>query len=129
MDDGLVLEHGTHSQLLRNPDGPYSRLVTAQKLRDRRDSDVETIEQAGASPDGAENRQEKFEDDLVHKTTGHTLASNMEQRKDVSEKEPGHNLFYVFMRMGKLNRASWLNYGFGAIAASRESLLNCNRVI
>jgi ATP-binding cassette subfamily B (MDR/TAP) protein 1 len=35
MGDGMVLEKGTHSQLLRDEDGPYAKLVQAQKLQER----------------------------------------------------------------------------------------------
>lgn len=37
MGGGVVLEKGTHSELLRDPDGAYSRLVQAQKLREEKE--------------------------------------------------------------------------------------------
>ena len=37
MGDGLVLESGTHNELLMNEEGPYARLVNAQKLREARE--------------------------------------------------------------------------------------------
>lgn len=121
MNDGLVLEHGTHSQLLRDPDGPYSCLVTAQKLRDR--CDVENKDLDSASDDPKDIKQ-KVGEELVRKNTGHTLASDIEHRKDHGgEKEQDHNLFYVFTRMGKLNRSGWLNYVFGVVAASSKFCL------
>lgn len=118
MGDGLVLEQGTHNQLLRDPDGPYSRLFTAQKLRDQRD--IKTKDSDSASGE-AEAPKQKFGEDLVRKNTGQTLASDIERRMyHGNENEQEHGLFYLFMRMGKLNRAGWLKYVFGAIAASRE---------
>jgi ATP-binding cassette subfamily B (MDR/TAP) protein 1 len=119
MGDGLVLEQGTHNQLLRDPDGPYSRLFTAQKLRDQRD--IETKDSDSASGE-AEAPKQKFGEDLVRKNTGHTLGSDIEGRiyPTSSENEQERGLFYLFMRMGKLNRAGWLKYVSGAIAASRE---------
>lgn len=47
MGNGLVIEQGTHSELLQDENGPYSRLVTAQKHREKRevelkDSDSDT---------------------------------------------------------------------------------------
>jgi ATP-binding cassette subfamily B (MDR/TAP) protein 1 len=34
MGDGMVLERGTHAELLRHEDGSYARLVQAQKLKE-----------------------------------------------------------------------------------------------
>jgi ATP-binding cassette, subfamily B (MDR/TAP), member 1 len=36
--------------------------------------------------------------------------------------EDDHSLPYLFMRIGKLNRAGWKNYGIGVIAASSTYL-------
>src|SRR6202044_1383441 len=38
MGDGLVLEQGTHDELLHKPDGHYSRLVQDQALREKQDN-------------------------------------------------------------------------------------------
>ncbi|CCA75810.1 probable Leptomycin B resistance protein pmd1 [Serendipita indica DSM 11827] len=35
MGDGQVLEQGTHAELLRDTEGPYAKLVAAQKLREQ----------------------------------------------------------------------------------------------
>ncbi|KIM26102.1 hypothetical protein M408DRAFT_25738, partial [Serendipita vermifera MAFF 305830] len=44
MGDGMVLEKGTHNQLLQNAEGPYAKLVQAQKLKERQhaDDDLDT---------------------------------------------------------------------------------------
>ena len=37
MGNGVILESGTHEELVRGENGPYARLVAAQKLRDARE--------------------------------------------------------------------------------------------
>jgi len=123
MGDGVVLEQGTHSELLRDENGAYSRLVATQKLREKRaveprDSDSDT---AG---DENEDIEKKARDEvpLGRQNSGHSLASEIiEQKKKLQSgemQEDNHSLPYLFMRIGKLNRAGWKNYGIGVIAAS-----------
>lgn len=49
MGDGLVLEQGTHSQLLENAEGPYARLVQAQKLKEMERHDAEVVDTSGTN--------------------------------------------------------------------------------
>ncbi|KAG8804747.1 GTPase-activating protein, partial [Serendipita sp. 398] len=50
MGDGMVLEQGTHAELLRDPEGPYAKLVAAQKLRERQQADdLETADTSGTN--------------------------------------------------------------------------------
>jgi ATP-binding cassette subfamily B (MDR/TAP) protein 1 len=118
--DGLVLEHGTHSQLLGNPNGPYSRLVTAQNLRDQSEVTTKKSENASAGSGEAEDVQTAAEDIECRNTT-HTLAKDGEHRKEYDyETGPEYNLLYMVKRVAGLNLASWLNYGCGIIAAFSE---------
>ena len=41
MGDGQVLEQGTHAELLRDTQGPYAKLVAAQKLKEQQMQDNE----------------------------------------------------------------------------------------
>jgi ATP-binding cassette, subfamily B (MDR/TAP), member 1 len=125
MGDGLILEQGTHSELLRDEKGPYSRLVAAQKLREKREVELKDSESDAASSGGeAEDMEKKARNEvpLGRKNSGHSLASEIiEQRKkaqDAEKEEHDYSVPYLFMRMGKLNRAGWTNYGYGIIAAS-----------
>ena len=123
MGDGLVLEQGTHSELLRDEKGPYSRLVAAQKLRERREVELKDSDSDTTTSGEAEDMEKKARNEvpLGRKNSGHSLASEIiEQRgkaQGVEKEEDDYSLPYLFMRMGKLNRAGWTNYGYGIIAA------------
>lgn len=115
--DGLVLEHGTHSQLLGNSGGPYSRLVTAQNLRNLSEA-TKKSENASAVGGAAEDMQPPAEE---CRNTTHILAKNGEHREEYDhETGPEYNLLYMVKRIGGLNLAGWLNYGCGIIAAFCE---------
>jgi ATP-binding cassette subfamily B (MDR/TAP) protein 1 len=51
MGDGMVLEQGTHNELLQK-NGSYARLVHAQRLREQQQRDIDTTE--GNTPSGLE---------------------------------------------------------------------------
>ncbi|KAI0755198.1 P-loop containing nucleoside triphosphate hydrolase protein [Daedaleopsis nitida] len=124
MGNGLVLESGTHNDLLRDENGPYARLVHAQKLRDARekrtlDSDSDTAA-SGENEEAADIEKEAADEvPLQRQKSGRSLASEiLEQRqKDDAEKKHDYSMYYLFKRLGKLNRDSWKMYLFGAIAA------------
>lgn len=129
MGDGLVLEQGTHDELLSDENGAYFRLVAAQKLReaeDAKDSDSGTA----ASHEDKENTENvvdmekaaREEIPLGRKNTGHSLASEIiEQRQkqggDVEKGYHDYGLPYLFKRMGILNREGWVKYVLGSIFA------------
>ncbi|THH21388.1 hypothetical protein EW146_g137 [Bondarzewia mesenterica] len=122
MGDGLVLEKGKHNDLLQI-DGPYARLVAAQKLRDTQDLVSKDVEVDSASSTATEDDVEKAAEEeipLGRRNTHQSLASAiMEQRKrELSEKE-GHeySVSELFMRMAKINKDEWKKYVFGTIFA------------
>lgn len=118
MGDGLVLEQGTHEELLNDEKGAYSRLVQAQKLREGKEQ-----AQAADADEETEDMEKAAREEvpLGRKNTGRSLASELiEQKRQASEaqEEKGeYNMFYLFKRMGMLNREGWRNYGVGAIFA------------
>lgn len=128
MGEGLVLEHGSHNDLISR-DGAYARLVQAQKLRES--GDVSTSD-PGAASEEAENMEKAAREEvpLGRKNTGHSLASEiLEQKRQAAgadKKDKAHGLFYLFKRMGKLNREGWSSYFWGSIFATSKSLLLCN---
>lgn len=126
MGDGLVVEQGTHNELLQ-ADGAYARLVQAQKLREQRP--VLPDDDSATSVDEHKDMEKLAREEipLGRKNTGRSLASDiLEQKRQAAagEKEKRDlSLVTLFIRMGKLIRTQWKNYIFGAIFASRMCLL------
>jgi ATP-binding cassette subfamily B (MDR/TAP) protein 1 len=124
MGDGLVLEYGTHDELL-STDGAYARLVQAQKLRETKDSD-----------DGDDDESEDMEKvareeiPLGRKNTSHSLASEILEQKRQAQEQSGvkksdddYSMFTLFARMAPLIRDQWKNYLLGAIFASATGMV------
>lgn len=127
MGDGLVLQQGTHDELLADDKGAYSRLVHAQKLREGRDTADPANDDSSTAGSGDSEDMEKAvreEVPLGRKNTGHSLASEIleKRRQELGEVEkghgdPDHSLPYLFKRMGMLNRQGWRNYAAGSVFA------------
>jgi ATP-binding cassette subfamily B (MDR/TAP) protein 1 len=120
MGDGLVVEQGTHNELLSDENGAYARLVAAQKLREGQQSGD------GASEDTAQEAEEmekavREEIPLGRKNTGqHSLASELIEKRLEEHKtdhEIDYSLPYLFKRIGLLNRPVWKKYAVGALCA------------
>ncbi|KAE9400469.1 multidrug resistance protein 1 [Gymnopus androsaceus JB14] len=119
MGEGVVLEEGTHDELIAKGDA-YARLVQSQKLR-------EAAEITEAAEDG-EPLNEKPEDiekaaleeiPLGRKNTGRSLASEILEQKQQEGlvERTDYGIIYLFRRMGRINSASWRNYLIGGISA------------
>ncbi|KAF7346412.1 hypothetical protein MSAN_01869100 [Mycena sanguinolenta] len=117
MGDGLVIEHGTHNELLDNENGAYARLVAAQKLREAQqqsDGDSENTEK--------EEMEKEIPLGLVRKDTNtQSLASELIAKREQERKkdhEIEYSIPYLFKRIGGLqSRQSLKNYAIGSIAA------------
>lgn len=126
MGDGLVLESGSHSELLAR-EGAYARLVQSQKLRDSENDDASST----ADSEDEQMDMEKVareEVPLGRKNTGHSLASEiLEQRRNTGteKKDKGDfSLPYLFKRMSRINKESRTSYLFGTIFACCGCLVN-----
>ena len=125
MGEGLVLESGTHSDLIQ-AGGAYARLVQSQKLREGGEkvgnSDVLDADASEESEHSIE-KEIREEIPLGRQNTGHSLASEaLEQKREAMGevgKEKDHDLGYVFKRMFLIVRDRWKNYFFGAVFACR----------
>lgn len=131
MGDGVVLEHGTHNELLRDEQGPYARLVAAQKLREERqieqqlgDSDSDTTN--GQNEDVMQKDIQDEPSSLGRVKSGRSLASDIIEKQKLESgerRERDYSLPYLFRRIGVLNRAGWKNYAIGTVAASSTYFL------
>ncbi|KAJ7087513.1 P-loop containing nucleoside triphosphate hydrolase protein [Mycena epipterygia] len=117
MSEGLVLEQGTHNELLNDENGAYTQLVQAQKLREQEDGDSEAPAQGTSDPEKAV-REEIL---LDRKNTGQPLLGSELNEKRLqahkTEDHGGYGLFYLFKRVGQLHRAGWRRYYVGSIFA------------
>ncbi|KAJ6605662.1 P-loop containing nucleoside triphosphate hydrolase protein [Mycena sp. CBHHK59/15] len=120
MGDGLVLEKGTHNELLSDENGAYSRLVQAQKLREGQERTEGESEDTAQEPEDIE-KAAREEIPLGRKNTGqHSLASELiEKRQQEHKKGEGseYGIIYLFKRVGGLHRTGWNRYFFGSICA------------
>jgi ATP-binding cassette subfamily B (MDR/TAP) protein 1 len=126
MGDGRVVESGKHDELLSNEDGHYARLVAAQRLREACDEiNVGDVVPVGQEPcekaveSSADIEKAAMEEvPLGRRNTSRSLASEIiEQHKSqaLSNQEKEYSLFYLFKRMGRINKGEWKHYLFGCL--------------
>jgi ATP-binding cassette subfamily B (MDR/TAP) protein 1 len=118
-----VQERGKHDELLSIEDGLYTRLVAAQRLRETREvADVDDV--IGKSSDKAAGDHTDVEKaaleeiSLDRSKTHRSLASEiMEQREaqGSAKREKEYSMFYLFKRMGRINKEEWKKYLLGLI--------------
>ena len=129
MDDGTVLEQGTHSELLRHENGPYAAIFTTQNLHYQhevkvRDSDSDTISVNG------EETVKKAKDDvhIGRRNSAPSLVSDIigQKRQASDAHKDDYSLTYLFMRMGKINSAAWKNY---VTCSTYLNYMRCNLII
>lgn len=143
LGDGLVLECGTHEELLENENGAYARLVRAQNLKES-DTESSLTEQLGtATPVGGEPSsgpeivshlkerkdfdKEKGIEEVATKEkplkrgeTSKSLASEILKQQVLRQTEKTERdcgLFYIMKRMAKINKNAWPLYTLGTFAA------------
>jgi ATP-binding cassette subfamily B (MDR/TAP) protein 1 len=142
MGDGMILEQGTHNELLSS-DGAYSRLVNAQKLRERvagKDDDEtapptpdvvdEKMTRPGEMTQAELEQAKRDEFPLGRTTTGsnRSIASELLEKRRQADVEAGkigrngekeYSMTYLFRRMGKISASDWKKYALGSCFASR----------
>ena len=129
MGEGLVLESGTHHDLIQ-AGGAYARLVQSQKLREggegHESSDVLDADNASEGSGHSIEKEIREEIPLGRKSTEHSLTNEgLEQKQKAmgeNEKEKDHDLPYLFKRMYFIMRDLWKTYFFGAVFACRTCL-------
>ncbi|KAG2346722.1 P-loop containing nucleoside triphosphate hydrolase protein [Suillus weaverae] len=114
MGEGLVLERGTHAELLADENGAYFRLVTAQTLR-------EGHEDLDAVISSDEKDLEPRSGDLDIKSTTRSIASDVvsQIKERVGEQTPeeDYGLFYLMRRIAGLHREEFHRYLIGTFFA------------
>ncbi|KAF8842127.1 P-loop containing nucleoside triphosphate hydrolase protein, partial [Paxillus ammoniavirescens] len=120
MGEGVVLEQGTHAELFGYENGAYSRLVHAQKLREHevnQDSDTTALFMSTSALAAT-----LVSLPLGRKDTNHSIASGLVQqrgqrRRQNEVNEGDYTLFFLFARIGALNREGLWRYAVGAMFA------------
>ncbi|OAX42868.1 P-loop containing nucleoside triphosphate hydrolase protein [Rhizopogon vinicolor AM-OR11-026] len=121
MGEGLVLEQGTHKELLADENGAYSRLVQAQRLRERREGqDGEESTTAGSEEDFEKNVREEVP--LGRRNTSQSVTSDVvnkrnEEKAKAEVNEDDYSLFYLFRRVGGLYPEGLSRYAIGTFFA------------
>ncbi|KAL1744419.1 ste6-like protein [Schizophyllum fasciatum] len=124
MGDGLVLEQGTHNELLER-EGAYARLVQAQKIReaaeptrDETDGEVSVEENAPADMEKAAAEEIPLGRQQSN-VSGRSLASEMLEKRAAEKagKKQKYTTMQLFRRMAAINSDSYDLYVVGIIAA------------
>lgn len=111
------MEEGTHHDLLGNPDGAYTRLVNAQKLREEA---TEEFQQEDEDPEQLlAEEQQQLGDELKKTGTTRSAASiALSAKKDAHSQRSDYGIFSLFWRIGKLNQGQFRVYALGTAAAA-----------
>jgi ATP-binding cassette subfamily B (MDR/TAP) protein 1 len=112
MGEGLVLERGTHAELLANENGAYFRLVTAQTLREGHE-DLD-----GVISSDEKGLDQPMSQDLDIKSTvrsiaGSDVVSQLKEKVGDQAPEQDHGLFYLMGRIAGLHRKGLHRYLIG----------------
>lgn len=123
MAEGVVLESGTHDELVKKEAGHYARLVQAQELREH--------ELPGDDSGGIITEVRKVGQDIYkagkegilpgcRNPDSHSFGREFpeQQQKENSPKvEKHYGIFYLFKRIGSLNPAGYTRYIIGTFCA------------
>ena len=126
MGEGLVLEKGTHAELLADENSAYSRLVNAQKLRESKDVE-DGVSTAAVSIEVGMEEEKVVEEEvpLARKGTNRSITSDLaekrnDERKQKEVDEDKYSMLYLFMRIGLLNREGLWRYAVGSVFSMSE---------
>ncbi|EJT98109.1 multidrug resistance protein 1 [Dacryopinax primogenitus] len=134
MDQGTVIEHGTHDELVAH-DGPYHRLVNAQKLREESHPETAEVPLVGVETrsDGTDDAESVVSvkpeieirpaSGLARVLTSRSVAS-VNTNKDVEPLvDQDYSMLYLFYRMSKLCKESLPYYALGSCAAMATGMV------
>ena len=129
MGEGLVLESGTHSDLIQGG-GVYASLVQSQKLREgRQRSENSGVLDTDASEESEHSIEKEIREEipLNRRNMAHSLASAvLKQKKEAmgeNGKEKDYDLIYLFKRMFLIVRDLWKSCFFATVFACRTCFI------
>ncbi|KAG2121897.1 P-loop containing nucleoside triphosphate hydrolase protein [Suillus clintonianus] len=118
MGDGLVLERGTHAELLADENGAYFRLVTAQTLREGHEDEDLDAAISSQERDLEEPRSGEILDrKSTIRSTGSDVVSQLKETVGDRAPEEDYGLFYLMGRMAGLYREGLRRYFIGSLFA------------
>jgi ATP-binding cassette subfamily B (MDR/TAP) protein 1 len=136
-----ILEVGTHDQLLENPDGAYSKLVSAQLFREEQEIEGGEVIAGGVAlmtreeaelaardekPAGAELKcmgsEVSLASEILKQGKGHNVEDSKLTEKS-GPKETKHSFFYLFKRMGQLNSGEKWHYLIAFVTAAALGMM------
>lgn len=135
MGEGRLLQEGKHAELLRDSEGPYAKLVHAQKLREENERDEDEIEEIefGKDPNsvsrasavaGHSGRDPRDDFALGRQGTQRSVLSSILEK--LKRQSPSGSSKYGTMqlirRIGNLQRGVWKQYFWGGIFAASTSV-------
>ncbi|KAL0955118.1 hypothetical protein HGRIS_004034 [Hohenbuehelia grisea] len=110
LDNGAIVEFGTHEVLLRKRGGAYTKLAEAQALR-------ETAGQRDPRDLPAEDTADVIQGDADFGTgTVATKGAEVSTGLSVTKRDEEFSLTYIMEHMARLAREQWLQYAIGIIA-------------
>ncbi|GAA5897581.1 hypothetical protein JCM6882_003523 [Rhodosporidiobolus microsporus] len=118
LESAMSSSEGTaHQLLLRDPEGPYSKLVGAQALREAAVGPEVVASTATKDPDAVVTKDPTAEDDFDVVATFKQGEGDLEAGKE-EQGEKRYNLVYLLHRLAGLNREQWMVYVWGLIGAA-----------
>lgn len=124
MGEGLVLEKGTHAELLADENSAYSRLVNAQKLREAKEA-MDDTSSADVTVEMDTEKGIEEEVPLARKGTTQSITSDLAQKKNNERRrkevdEDKYSMHYLFTRIALLNPQGLWRYAVGSVFAMSE---------
>lgn len=103
MNGGVLVESGSHAELLAQSDGAYAQYVAAQQLRDEEQEQEQALE--------VEKKQELERLALERKNSRQSVSSMILKKTGTKASPPmEYSISYLIKRMLQLNRPAWMPY-------------------